>query len=189
MRRGALLWLAVLAVPLQVGAGQAERGPALDVEHVHPSKAFRFRTPASWKVEPVPGRPDLLEARGDGVRVRFLFQRGENGLDAMHAACLDERLAGPMETDPGVKYEYDFVEGQLAGRGVLDSAFTVRYDKPIDGEREWRQRNVTLVGAGQSLCVMAYAPQKLWKKSAETRRLLDAVLASLSFPAPPAAQP
>ena len=93
----------------------------------------------------------------------FHFREGEAGLDALHAACMDERLLGPMQVDPRVEYEYDFVGGSLDGRRLLDSAFRVRYDQPVQGHREWRQRNVTLVGAGESLCVIAHAPRALWK--------------------------
>ena len=44
-----------------------------------------------------------------------------------------------------------------------------------------RQRNLTLVGHGQSICAISYAPVAVWKKSAATRTLLDAVLGSLTF--------
>ena len=92
-----------------------------------------------------------------------------------------ERLAGPMETFPQVKYEYDFQGGSVGDVSVLDSAFLVSYDVPVLGEREWRQRNVTMVGKGHSLCAISYAPAKLWKKSKASRELLDGVLASVRF--------
>jgi hypothetical protein len=152
-------------------------------EHTHPSGAFTFRTPEDWTVTPSPTEKDAVAASGAGVLVRFLFQRVEAGYDSLHASCMLERLAPPMETEPRVKYEYDFVGGMIGDRRALDSAFTVRYDNPVQGHREWRQRNLTIVGGGQSLCAIAYAPVQLWKKSAETRATLDAVLTSVVFAA------
>ena len=62
-----------------------------------------------------------------------------------------------------------------------DIGLTIRYDNPVGGHKEWRQRNVTVVGGGHSLCAISYAPVPLWKKSKETRALLDAILASVTF--------
>lgn len=155
--------------------------PPLIREHRHPSGAFSFRTPEGWTVAGVPGNPELLEAAGDGVRVRFLHHPGEAGYDSLHVTCMMERLAGPMETAPQVKYEYDFVGGVVGDRRALDSAFAVRYDRPTFGHRDWRQRNVTIVGGGQSLCVIAHAPSVLWKKSPSIRTLLEAVLFSVAL--------
>jgi hypothetical protein len=152
--------------------------PDLPLLHRHPSGKFTFRTPRDWTVGTSLASPETLEVRGDDLLVKFIFREGEVGLDSLHVTCIDERLAGPMETEPGVKYEYDFLSGTVAGLELLDSAFLVRYDKEIGGHREWRQRNVTLVGAGVSLCAISYAPAARWKKSAETRALLDAVLES-----------
>jgi hypothetical protein len=84
-----------------------------------------------------------------------------------------------MDTFPQVKYEYDFQGGMRGDLNVLDSAFVVSYDMPVLGEREWRQRNVTMVGKGHSLCAISYAPAKLWKKSKAARELLDGILASV----------
>jgi hypothetical protein len=169
-----LAWL--LALP----AAAASRPPALPLEHAHPSGAFSFRTPAGWTARPLEGQPDMLEARGDGLLVRFYFKAQEIGLDALHVTCMDMRLLGPMETAPQVRYEFDFIGGVLGNRRVLDSAFEVRYDRALDGALEWRQRNVTIVGEGQSLCAIGHAPRARWKK-AETRALLDAVMASVKF--------
>ena len=69
----------------------------------------------------------------------------------------------------------------LAKRGALDSAFVVHYDDPIRGQKDWRQRNLTLVGEGETLCIMTYAPALAWKKSPETRALLDAIVGSITF--------
>jgi hypothetical protein len=86
-----------------------------------------------------------------------------------------------MEQDPRIRYEYDFLSGVFGDRRGLDSAFIVKYNAPIAGYREWRQRNVTLVGAGESLCAISYAPLPVWKKSPATRALLDGILASVTF--------
>jgi len=155
--------------------------PVLDAEHVAPSGAFRFLTPAGWKVSTRGTHPEIVEAAGDGMRVRFLHQDGEHGLDSLHGTCMLERLAPPVEQSPQIAYEYDFIDGALGERRALDSAFTVKYDDPIDGHKEWRQRNVTVVGGGTSMCAISYAPGAIWKKDREKRALLEAVLGSVSL--------
>jgi hypothetical protein len=174
VRRRAFLCLAALP------ALGAAKPPELPLEHVHPSKTFSFRTPTGWTARMLEGQPDIFEASGDGLLLRLYFKPQEIGLDALHATCMDMRLLGPMETDLQVRYEYDFVGGALGERRVLDSAFEVRYDRAVAGATQWRQRNVTIVGEGQSLCAMAHAPRARWKKT-ETRALLTAVLASIKF--------
>jgi hypothetical protein len=176
----------ILAVSLWPGAAWAGKKPSpqpppLPQDHKHPSGAFSFRTPEGWTVATSTANPDMTEARGGDLMVRFLYRRGEGGLDTTHVDCMMERLAGPMVAEPQVMYEYDFKGGVLANRGALDSAFVVTYDEPIQGQRAWRQRNLTLVGAGETLCIMTYAPAVVWKKSPETRALLDAVLGSITF--------
>jgi hypothetical protein len=170
--------LAVLAAPRAI-AGKPP-APALPREHTHPAGVFSVRTPEAWTFAAVAGRPDLFEARGDDLIVRFLWQDGEAGFDSLHVSCMLERLRGPMDTDARVKYEYDFLSGMLGARRVLESAFVVRYDEAVAGHREWRQRNLTIVGEGQSLCVIAHAPAALWKKPA-SRALLDAVVSGLTL--------
>jgi hypothetical protein len=155
--------------------------PTLTKEYRHPSGGFSFRTPEDWRVAPLAGRPDVLEASGPGLRIRFVRHAGEMGYDSLHAACMMERLAGPMQTSGDVRYEYDFVSWSSGARRALDSAFTVRYDAPVDGYRDWRQRNVTIVGGGQSLCVIAHSPAPLWKKSRPLKDTLDKVLASVQL--------
>jgi hypothetical protein len=172
-----------VAVPTLAG-GRAVASPSVDLaaEHHSPSGAFTFRTPAGWVVENTKTEPETINASGSGVRVRFVHLAGEYGYDSLHGACMLERLAPPEATSPVVKYEYDFVGGDVGGnRRALDSAFTIRYDNPIDGQKEWRQRNITVVGGGHSLCAVSYAPAPLWKKSKETRALLDSILASVTF--------
>lgn len=184
MRRlSATALLAASLWPAAAWAGKKPRPdpPSLTQEHRHPSGAFSFRTPDGWRIAASAVNPDILETGGEDLMVRFLFRTSQDGLDTVHVDCMLERLAGPMATEPQVKYEYDF-RGRIFGdRGALDSAFVVRYDAPIQGHRDWRQRNLTIVGAGQTLCVMTYAPAALWKKSMETRALLDAVVGSVTF--------
>jgi hypothetical protein len=176
-----LLLLSVLSLASDAVAAKRAPPPPLPTLHRHPSGAFAFRTPEAWKVESTPENPDTLNAAGDGVVVRFVYREGESGYDSLHGACMLERLAGAMEMEPVVQYEYDYVGGVIGDRRALDSAFVVTYDKPILGQRQWRQRNVTIVGNGLSLCAISYAPASLWKKSAPTRALLDAVLGSVTF--------
>jgi hypothetical protein len=177
--------LLIVAVCPTVFAGRkaADPPPALSVEHQHPSGAFTFRTPEGWTVQATPGKPEALDAWGGDLGVRFVYQSGEAGFDALHAACMLERLAGPMDTEPEISYEYDFVSGNVGNRRVLDSAFSVRYDKPRHNHRQWRQRNLTVVGGGDSLCVITYVPREDWK-SASTRGLIDSVVTSVVFKTP-----
>ena len=174
--------LAVFVWPGPAWAGKKPLPPPpLPLDHKHPSGSFTFRTPDGWQVAPSASNPDILEAAGGDLIVRFLYRRGEGGLDTTHVDSMMERLAGPMVADPQVKYEYDFRGGMLGNHGALDSAFVVTYDSAIHGQRAWRQRNLTLVGAGETLCIMTYAPASAWKKSMETRALLDAVVGSVTF--------
>ena len=176
----ALLIVLAASAPC-LAASRKSPPPALPTEHRLAGGGIAFRTPESWKVETTPENPDVINAAGDGVFVRFVYHDGEQGYDSLHGACMLERLAPAMEMAPTVEYEYDYVGGMVADRRALDSAFVVNYDQPILGQRLWRQRNVTIVGNGTSLCAITYAPLPLWKKSAPTRALLDAVLASVTF--------
>lgn len=173
--------LIALLGPAAWGGGAADGPSPLTQEHVHPSGAFTFKTPPDWRVQVSASNPNAVDAGGSGLMVRFLFQPEEVGFDSLHVLCMLERLAGGMDQDPRIKYEYDFVSGVVGDRRGLDSAFIVKYDAPIAGHREWRQRNVTLVGAGQSLCAISYAPLRVWKKSRSSRLLLDSVLSSVTF--------
>jgi hypothetical protein len=175
-------WAAAGTAVPAAAAGRAPDLPPLETEHTSPSGAFTFRTPAGWAVESRAEQPETVNAAGSGVRVRFVHRLGEHGYDSLHGACMLERLAPPIETSPVIKYEYDYLGGDIGGdRRALDSAFVVRYDSPVHGHKEWRQRNVTVVGGGHSLCAVSYAPAPLWKKSKDTRALLDAVLSSVTF--------
>ena len=172
----------LLLLPVPLAAGQKDAVPALTEEHSNGSKTLRFKTPAGWTVTHTPGDLELAEARGGGMILRLLRREGELGLDSLHVECMMVRLAGPMETHPHVDYDYDFVGGEIAGRRVLDSAFVVEYDEPIAGEKKWRQRNLTLVGEGESVCIVAYAPNGVWKKSSTARKLLTSLVESVKWP-------
>jgi hypothetical protein len=169
----------ILAGPAWAGKKAPPAPPPLVAEHAHPSGAFRFRTPEGWTVGGLPGRPGVLEAWGGTLGVRFVYQPGEVGLDSLHVDCMLERLAPPMDMDPRVKYEYEFIGGPFGNARALDSAFSVQYDKGILGHRSWRQRALTVVGGGHSLCLAAYVPAEVWKRSPEARAAADAVLASV----------
>lgn len=169
---------------LLAGRKAPEPPPLLSVEHQHASGAFAFRTPQGWKVQPSLAKPDAMEAWGGDLGLRFVYRAGEAGYDALHADCMLEWLAGPMDTEPRIKYEYEFVGGVVGNRRALDSAYVVRYDHPRHGHREWRQRTVTVVGQGDSLCVITYVPRQLWKSSPPSRALVESVLGSVTFRRP-----
>jgi hypothetical protein len=176
--------IAVLAatalLPVVAWAGKKTAPPPpLVTVYNHPSGAFSFRMPEGWKVGPLAGRPEAIEAWGGPLGVRFVYQAGESGLDALHVNCMLERLAPPMDQNPQVKYEYDFLGGPFGSARALDSAFAVQYDAPIQGHVAWRQRTLTIVGGGHSLCLASYVPAELWKRSPEARAAAEAVLASV----------
>ena len=174
----------LLLLPVPIGAGNKKDPPAvasLPSEHWNQSRTVSLRTPAGWTVRSEPGPPEVLETRGDGLIVRVLRREGELGLDSLHAECMLVRLAAPMDTFPQVDYEYDFLGGEVGERRALDSAFVVHYDEPVEGHNDWRQRNLTVVGGGESVCVVAYAPLPVWKKSKSARNLLTSVVGSVRF--------
>jgi hypothetical protein len=179
--RTAAVFLLALGAAGATGAERKPPPPDLDLEHIHPSGAFTFRTPRSWRVTAFPADPNAIQTSHGQLLVRFLYRPNEAGFDSLHVTCMLERLADPMKTEPTVRYEYDFLSGAVEERRFLDSAFIVSYDEEVLGHREWRQRNVTVVGAGESLCAISYAPAKLWKKDAATQALLDAIFASVTF--------
>jgi hypothetical protein len=172
--------LALAPGALSAEPKKAEEPPEEWAEHVHPSGAFTFRAPVGWKLETLPGRKEVLQLSGAEGLVRFFFLRSEAGFDSLHVSCMSEFLAGGMESLRG-SYEYDFRGAPFGGRPSLDSAFVVTYDRPMLGEQQWRQRNLTVVGGGQSLCIVAHCPLKVWKKSKEARRTLDGIVQSVRF--------
>jgi len=115
------------------------------------------------------------------LTARYLFSYGGGGYDSLHVTCMLERLAPAMKQRPQVEYEYDFQMSTYGPFRVLDSAFVVTYDEPIGGHFRWRQRNLTLVGSGISLCVITYAPQALWEESKEMQALVKALAESVTF--------
>lgn len=172
--------LALIVLPGSAWAGRKPIAPPpLTLEHRHESGAFSFRTPEGWAVQP--GSSGALEAWSGDLGVRFVYRDGENGYDSLHATCILEGLAPPSTAEPQFKYEYEYVGGILGDRRVLDSAHAMRYDEAVHGHRDWRQRTVTVVGGGLSLCVMSFAPKGVWKKTPEARAVLDAVMGSLTF--------
>jgi hypothetical protein len=177
------LVVAVFGAPPPAECGKREKSEPVPLtrEHQHPSGAFSFRTPDGWTLQPSPTSPETLDATAGDLIVRFVYRAGENGYDSLHSVCMMDRLAGPMDTSPHVAYEYDFVGGVIGEHRALDSAFTVHYDNAIRGHRSWRQRNVTIVGQGHSLCVITYTPVAVWKKSARTRNTVNSILHSLTF--------
>jgi hypothetical protein len=172
----ALVGLLLVAAPAAAGDDPAD---TLVTEHENAARTLTLRTPEDWRVESRPGQPEITEARGGSLIVRVLRREGEVGLDAYHVQCMQERLADPMKAEPQVDYEYDFHQGWIGEREALDSAFVVRYDEPVEGDDRWRQRHLTVVGGGESVCVIGMAPRRVWNKSRETRALLNAVMASV----------
>ncbi len=172
----------LLAFPAFVSASDKPVVPALAQEHWNASRTLRFMTPEGWLVANTTGQVDVTEARGDGMRLRLLRWPANMGLDSTHADCMLQRLAGPMETSLDVRYEYDFVGGEVGERRALDSAFVVEYDKPIDGDKKWRQRNLTLVGPSDSVCIITYVRNSTYKKSQAARKLLTSLAESVKWP-------
>lgn len=174
---------ALLALPpAGLTAGEKLVVKPLAQEHWNGSRTLRFKTPEGWLVQNVSGQVEVTEARGDGMRLRLLRWPIDMGLDSTHAECMLQRLAGPMETSLDVRYEYDFIGGEIGERRMLDSAFVVEYDAVIDGEKKWRQRNLTVVGAGESICIITYVRNGIWKKSTPARQLLTSLAESVKWP-------
>jgi hypothetical protein len=183
--KGCILLVTAWSLSLTAPAAAAKKPPAepapLTQDHNHPSGAFTFRTPDGWTMRPSRVKPEVVDVGAGELMIRFLYRPGEIGYDSLHGDCMVERLAPPMETAPQVEYEYDHVGGVIADRRALDSAFQVTYDNPIQGHRTWRQRNVTIVGAGHSLCVITYVPAAVWRKSRAVRSTMDSILGSVTF--------
>jgi hypothetical protein len=158
-----------------------DQGAPTLVEHRNAAGTFTLGTPADWTFESRPGRPEVTETAGDGLHVRIVRHDTELGLDSLHVECMTIRLAPPMAMSPQIEYEYDFRDGSLKGRRTLESEFVVHYDEPIEGQRDWLQRNLTVVGGGESLCVIGYTPLAVWKKQKAARNLLNSVIASVRF--------
>ncbi len=155
--------------------------PALTREHRVIGGAVTFRTPDGWTVRETDGEPRRVDAIGPESRFRVLYRRGEIGLDSLHVTCMEERLTGPMDAAPEVEYDHDFLSFTIGSRHALESAFTVTYDTEVAGHTEWRQRNVSVVGGGESICLVSYVPEKTWKKSEAARKLAEAVMTSVVF--------
>jgi hypothetical protein len=173
----------LLSWPAGARAGESKPAPpaSLPQEHWNAARTISLRTPDGWTVQSSAGQPELTEARGDGLLVRILRRETELGLDSLHVECMLVRLKPAMDAFPQVDYEYDFVGGELGERRALDSAFVVHYDDAVEGHKDWRQRNLTVVGGGESVCVVAYAPLPVWKRSKPARKLLTSIVESIRF--------
>jgi hypothetical protein len=176
---GALAALTLAAASGDAGERKGFVQDRLVAEHKNADGTLTLQTPEGWVVESRGGQPEVTEARGGSLVVRIVRREGELGLDGWHVQCMLERLAGPMVTHPQVDYEYDFRQGWIGERQAMDSAFVVHYDEEIEGHKDWRQRNVTIVGGGESVCLIGMAPRRVWKKSKEDRALLEAVMTSI----------
>ena len=185
---GAVILASLVALPAVLAAGEKIVIKPLAQEHWNSSRTLRFKTPEGWLVQNTSGQVELTEARGDGMRLRLVRWPMDMGLDSTHAECMLQRLAGPMETSLDVRYEYDFVGGEMGERRALDSAFVVEYDAVIDGDKKWRQRNLTVVGAGESVCIITYVRNGLFKKYTTVRKFLTSLVEGVSFPEPPVAR-
>jgi hypothetical protein len=181
LTKGVLASLLLIPGPIWAGKEKNTAPLSLPSQHQNRDGAFRFRTPEAWAVETRGESPEIVEARGEDLIVRFVHRNGETGYDGVHVDCMLERLTEAMGMEPQVKYEYDFLSSEHGEHRVLDSAFAVRYDAPVRGHRDWRQRNLTIVGRGHSLCVITYCPLPVWKKSGDARALLDGVVRSVEL--------
>ena len=175
-----LAWL--VALPAVLSAGDKIEIKPLALDHWNSSRTLRFKTPEGWVVQNTPGQVELTEARGDGMRLRLVRWPMDMGLDSTHSDCMLQRLAGPMETSLDVRYEYDFVGGEIGERRALDSAFVVEYDAAIDGDKKWRQRNLTVVGAGESVCIITYVRNSMFKKSSAMKKFMTSLVQGVTFP-------
>ena len=66
----------LLLLPASVGVGKEKDPPAnvsLPSERWNESRTVGLRTPAGWTVRLEPGPPEVLETRGDGMIVRYLY--------------------------------------------------------------------------------------------------------------------
>jgi hypothetical protein len=168
-----------LALAAALPASAKKEDIVLGPERTHPLGAFTYRLPQGWRIDTAPNDPDALDAWGDGVAVRLFYRQGEVGYDGLHGICLMQRFPGHGEGEP--QYEYDYVEGVDGPRRILDSAFVMEYGAPVQGYKKWRQRNLTLVGGGHSLCLISFAPVPVWKKSEKARAATEALIRSIKF--------
>jgi hypothetical protein len=181
VRRSRAAWGLGMALGLALQPAWAGERTEELVERRHPSGAFSFRTPASWTVDALPVRKDVFQVSGPEGIIWFSYRRGDFGYDSLHAMCMTERLAGKEAASPALAFEYDSRESALAGRAALDSAFLVSLPTAIRDQNIWRVRAVTLVGGGESVCVVAFVPATTWKASKQVRRVVDGVVASITF--------
>jgi hypothetical protein len=178
----AVVLASLVALPAGLAAGEKIEIRPLAQEHWNGSRTLRFKTPEGWLVQNTSDQVEVTEAWGDGMRLRLVRWPMDMGLDSTHSDCMLQRLAGPMQTSLDVRYEYDFVGGEIGERRALDSAFVVEYDKAIDGDKKWRQRNLTVVGAGESVCIITYVRNGMFKKSSAVKKFLTSLVEGVTFP-------
>src|SRR5262245_43629499 len=89
------LALFVLALVGSPGAHAASRLPVLSRVHHIASSDATFRTPDDWVVSVSGSNPEVVQAEGREIAVRFLRWDNELGLDSLHVMCLVERMAEP----------------------------------------------------------------------------------------------
>jgi hypothetical protein len=167
-------------------AGDSKKKPAAAAQltrtHHIASSAATFKTPDDWLVGGSGDSPEIVNAEGDELMVRFLRWDNEAGLDSLHVTCLVERLGDVATIDATTHYEYDFQSGEREDWRILDTAYSISYEAPVRGHRDWHQRVITMVGKGQAFCVIAFCPVQLWKRSIASKRLLEAVVSSVVLP-------
>ena len=110
----------------------------------------------------------------------------KNNYDAVVRVVRSEEERFDAVLTAGLPRLEEALDRAVATKQVMsgDEAFRL-YDSlgvPLDFMEDLAsQRNITIVGAGQTLCIMTYAPALVWKKSEEARALLDAVVGSITF--------
>ena len=135
--------------------------------HVTLPARSRSAPPRTGRGRATPGSPRRGRLRGRRRPCASSTATASSGYDSLHVR-LHAGAAGrrPWRLDPQVEYEYDFVGGDR--RRPPGPRLRVRRHAtttPIHGHRQWRQRNVTMVGGGHSLCVDHLRAVPLWKKS------------------------
>ena len=152
-------------------------------EHRHPSGGFAFRTPEAWKVGRRPTTRRCSTPPGTAWSCASSTTRARAATTACTAPACSSAWPPAMEMEPVVQYEYDFVGGaHRRPRGPSTPPSWSPTTSPILGahavaaaQRDHRGRRRRRSARSPT------RPLPLWKKSAPTRALLDAVLGSVTF--------
>ena len=154
-RRGA----APPVVPLAPAAGAAKRAAASAASrsstrhpsggvHVPHARGLEGRTPGRDE----PGDAERRRGRaGRALRLPRGRERLRQPARRLHARAPGGRR---WRWSPRSSTSTTSWAAPIGDRRALDSAFVVTYDKPIRASAQWRQRNLTVVGDGQSLCAI-----------------------------------